>query len=135
MAAARMRVTTSLRAIWRSPVPHRVAEGGGRSFASEPHTALTPASSRAERPRRATRAGTICSRSPRVSRSQSRPRTAATPTATASAVHQSKPEPILPSGLMRSPWRTAATVPMATTATLGIRTAWYTTVTPAARRA
>jgi hypothetical protein len=124
MAAATRMVTRSLAAILSSPCPKSVADGAGRSLASDPQMTLTPAKTTAEHPRRATSAGMICSCNPRVIASHSRPRTAATTMATPRAGHQPMPKPIRPSAVMRSPWSTAASVPIATTATFGIRTAW-----------
>ena len=123
-AAATSRVATALRATEKSPSENDgPAHGGGRTLAPEPHTALTPARRAAEQPRRTTSAGMMCSRRPRVTKSQASPRAAAAATDTASAGHQPSPEPNRPPGVIRSPWRTAATVPMATTATLGTRVA------------
>ena len=119
-AAATRMVPTELRA---TPTSNSPAHGGGRNFGSEPHSALTPARRKAEQPSRATSAGTICSRRPRVMVSQTSPRPAATATATARALHQPRPDPIAFPGAMSSPWSTAATVPMATMATLGTRAA------------
>ena len=123
-AAATRRVTTSLRATWRSPSRTGLAgTAGAGAWRSDPHTTLTPAR-RGRADRGAPRGrGRSAPAAPGSLASQTRPRPAATTTATARAGHQPRPDPTRPSGAMRSPWRTAATVPMATMATLGTRAA------------